>query len=118
MNIFYFVFGSVLTISTLIAGLILRFYPPKEITAWYGFRTKLSAKNIDNWNYAHKICANTLLIYSIFSILSFVVLSILSPTLFGDKIFFVAILGLIFSLIGVLITTIIVQFKTLKFDKK
>ena len=118
MNVFYYVFGSIFTIITLIAGLILKFYPPKTINFWYGFRTKISSKNIDNWNYAHKICANTLLIYSIFSIPAFSVLSILGPIIFGNKLFFVTILGLIFALFGLLITTIIVQFKTIKFDRK
>lgn len=40
-----------------VAGVILYFFPPKNINFLYGYRTKNSMKNQQNWNIAQKSSA-------------------------------------------------------------
>ena len=35
---------------------------PKEINSVFGYRTSMSMKNKDTWEFAHKYCGNTLLV--------------------------------------------------------
>lgn len=42
----------------LIAGLIQLKYPPKKINSLYGYRTKLSMKSKEAWDFAQKYSAN------------------------------------------------------------
>ena len=65
MSIFFYIMGSLLAAAPLIAGIILKIRPPKNINGIYGFRTKLSASSKEAWVYSQKICADGLLIYSI-----------------------------------------------------
>lgn len=65
MSIFFYIMGSLLAAAPLIAGMILKIRPPKNINGTYGFRTKLSASSKETWDYAQKVCADGLLIYSI-----------------------------------------------------
>lgn len=39
-----------------IFGGIWQRHPPKEINDVYGYRTAMSMKNIDTWNFAHRLC--------------------------------------------------------------
>ncbi len=48
-------------VCDLILPLFLMFFgksfeknPPPEINDWFGYRTKMSKKNIDTWNFAHR----------------------------------------------------------------
>lgn len=56
-----------------IAGLFLSFFykykANRNISKYSGFRTALSMKSKENWNYAHKYAAKLLRIYTVFFIL-------------------------------------------------
>lgn len=117
MNIFSYFIGGILTAATLIAGLLLKFRPPKKINSLYGFKTKATSKNQETWDYGHKICANTLLVYSAFSILLFLIILCVFPGFFNDRPYFRIIFGLILALTGVIVTTVITQMKTIKYGK-
>ncbi|MCL2679416.1 MAG: SdpI family protein [Dehalococcoidia bacterium] len=118
MTLFGYFMGGLLASATLIAGLILKFAPPKNINDSYGIRTKATARNQETWDYGHRICANALLIYSIFSIAAFATLLILRPVFLGENFYVWLIAGLILALIGVVIATIITQVKTTNFYNK
>ena len=118
MTISGYIIGGLLVSATLIAGLILRFAPPKEINDLYGFKTKATSRNQATWDYGHRICANVLIIYSCFSITIFTTLLILRPTFLGDSFYSWFIVGVVLALIGVAVTTIITQVKTINFYKK
>jgi uncharacterized membrane protein len=45
----------------LITGSIQHFFPPKKINALYGYRSKRSMKNNENWNIAQSFSAKQLL---------------------------------------------------------
>ena len=45
--------------------LIFKFFPPKKISSWYGYRTKKSSKNIENWTFSQKFSANSGLLLSV-----------------------------------------------------
>lgn len=40
----------------LLFGWIFRKHPPKNINSFYGYRTSMSMKNMDTWNFAHSCC--------------------------------------------------------------
>jgi len=43
-------------IIMLVMGWVFIKSPPKNINSLYGYRTELSMKNQDTWDYAHKYC--------------------------------------------------------------
>lgn len=118
MDVFYYVIGSILTFATLIAGVVLKFFPPKNINRYFGIKTKTTSKSQKAWDYAHKICANTLLAYSLFSITLYVVLLAVNPPFIRNYTFVVIILGFILAILGVVIATIIVEAKTKKLNRE
>lgn len=59
------VFSSLLTgLVALVGGLLFKKYPPKEINWWYGYRTKLSMKNQEQWDFAQKLGAKNMIKYT------------------------------------------------------
>jgi len=90
----------------MISGIILQKRPPKDINWFYGYRTKNSMKNIDNWRFAQKLSAKYLMIQGV--VLCFVSFSVLVVSL--DIVFSVVI-----SLI-ILFASIIVH--VIKVEKK
>lgn len=38
----------------MLLGSIFRFFPPKKINSWYGYRTPRSMRNQDTWNVANQ----------------------------------------------------------------
>lgn len=58
MGFWVFMFACNLLAPTLmlVFGYVMRYYPPKQINAIYGYRTPMSTKNINTWNYAHAVC--------------------------------------------------------------
>lgn len=65
MAVFFYVTGCILAASPLIAGLILKIFPPKKINALYGYRTRRAASSQATWDYAQRLCAIVLLWYSL-----------------------------------------------------
>ncbi|RKR81596.1 SdpI/YhfL family protein [Mucilaginibacter gracilis] len=47
----------------LIVGLIQKYFPPKRINNWYGYRTDIAKKSQQNWDYAQAYSANLMLKY-------------------------------------------------------
>ncbi|WP_211209317.1 SdpI family protein [Psychroflexus tropicus] len=56
--------------------LLLYFYPPKEINAIYGYRTKRSSKNINNWKFAQSYFSKHWIKVPIIVILSQVIMGL------------------------------------------
>jgi uncharacterized membrane protein len=50
---------------------ILYFFPPKKINYFYGYRTKMSMKNLENWKFANHYSSIIMVLFSIFNILVF-----------------------------------------------
>lgn len=48
----------------LIGGLIFKKNPPKTINWWYGYRTKRSMENQEKWDFAQKVAAQHMILYS------------------------------------------------------
>lgn len=40
----------------IVIGVIFKKHPPKTINGIYGYRTTMSMKNMDTWNFAHLYC--------------------------------------------------------------
>jgi uncharacterized membrane protein len=45
----------------LVAGLIMKFYPPKAINSLYGYRTTASMKSQAHWDFSQKYSANLMI---------------------------------------------------------
>ena len=46
----------IIPVIMFIAGLALFKYPPHEVNSLVGYRTRMSMKNKDTWEYANKLC--------------------------------------------------------------
>lgn len=60
---------SLLPIAGLFLSFLYRYKANGNISKYSGFRTGLSMKSKENWEYGHKYAAKLLLIYAIFFIL-------------------------------------------------
>ncbi len=47
-----------------ISGMILKKNPPKNISWWYGYKSKRAMENQEKWNYAQVIAAENMMKYS------------------------------------------------------
>lgn len=58
-----------------LVGLIMKYFPPKEINGLYGYRTNRSMKNKTAWDFAQKYAAAQMLVFGtllmLFSVLGF-----------------------------------------------
>lgn len=108
--------GILMVSATLIAGILIKLKPPKYKSKYYGFRTKITEKSLESWEYAHKICSNTLIVYSVFSIIAYSILLLVKPIFLTNALIFI--FGLVFAIVGVIITTMVTQIATMKLNKK
>jgi hypothetical protein len=58
------------------AGIYLSKYPPKEINAFLGYRTKKACKNKDTWDFAQKKSGNYFMILSAINLVIFLTLTV------------------------------------------
>lgn len=54
----------------LLAGTLMLIFSPKKINYLYGYRTKKSMKNTENWNFAQKLSSKLFLICGIILLLT------------------------------------------------
>ena len=115
MSIFFYIVGSLLAAAPLIAGIILKIRPPKNINGIYGFRTKLSASSKEAWVYSQKICADGLLIYSIPELLLWGAVLALSIIYLRGYEWLPFVIGFVFAILGVICVTVVTHKKTRKY---
>lgn len=66
-------------------GIIMKVFPPKFDSGIYGFRTKKSSKNKDNWVIAQKKSSNYIIIFGIFDfVLTFINDAFIKNNLYYD----------------------------------
>lgn len=54
--IFMFSCNLLIPLVIIIFGWVMLKHPPKKINGVYGYRTSMSMKNQDTWDFAHKVC--------------------------------------------------------------
>lgn len=54
MMIFSFLMTLMLTLTMIVFGLIFLKRPPRNINSLYGYRTRMSSKNKETWDFAHE----------------------------------------------------------------
>lgn len=116
-NIILFFLYFNLPIMIVLIGLTWFFFPPKKITKVFGFRTELSMKNQENWNFAHKYHSKGMIIFGFLSLM----ISFLCVYLFSYNFslqIIVGIVNLCFNLISLFILGMITQNKLEKFSRK
>lgn len=99
MNSTLWFFGGILSL----AGLILLFFPPKDINGLYGYRTAGSMKNMDSWNLAQNLGGKGLLAIGLIEII-FACLSLISEHVFSKDTFY-AFGILVVGILGTLLYT-------------
>lgn len=57
MFIFLFIMTMLVPLTLLLLGLHWKTHVPKDINSFYGYRTTMSMKNKDTWEFAHKYTA-------------------------------------------------------------
>lgn len=87
----------------IIVGFVQKYYPPKRINNWYGYRTATSQKSKEIWDYAQIYSANLVMKYGIIAIVIGLLLSAVTP----PKYEIVMIMTTIFSGMGIAVTMMV-----------
>ncbi|KIA95020.1 MULTISPECIES: SdpI family protein [unclassified Flavobacterium] len=86
------------SILLFVVSMVLMLFPPKRINRFYGYRTKKSMKNIENWNFSNHFASIAIFVISVGNIIGFCVASLFVDGV--NKIVFAVILlaelGLVF----------------------
>lgn len=91
--------GLIDGLSLLIAGIVMVLYPPKKINSFYGYRTKRSMANQNNWDFAQQYSARLLIQVGFIIIVLGILGDRLLPKLdFSQKVF----ASMIFLFLGIL----------------
>lgn len=89
---------SLLPIAGLFLSFLYRYKANGNISKYSGFRTALSIKSKENWEYAHKYAAKLLRIYAIFFILLNIII-IFSNSLNNTTMTIIVVLQMLFYFI-------------------
>lgn len=54
--IFLYISNLLIPLIILIGGLFMKYKTPKKINGWVGYRTTMSMKNEETWQFAHNYC--------------------------------------------------------------
>lgn len=81
--IFMFIMDLLVPLSMLVIGCIFRRHPPRDISGFFGYRTKMSMKNEDTWEFAHRCCGR---IWSIAGCVMLIVSATLMISVYGNEI--------------------------------
>lgn len=84
LAIFLFVCNLMIPAIMMIFGYIFKDRGPKNINMICGYRTEMSMKNTDTWNFAHTYCAKVWRRIGIILLVSSVVISIINMSLQED----------------------------------
>jgi len=124
VNVISIIFGSITLISPILLGIALKSHPPKKINSIYGFRTGISSKNQETWDYSQKLAANTMITFSAASIPVYVALLWISPSfldntsIWGQASMSRLYLGLALVIIVIIFSVVTVQIKAKMVWKK
>lgn len=55
----------ILSLTMLLFGCIFVYKPPKKVNGWVGYRTHMSMKNQQTWDYAHRVAGHIWLILGV-----------------------------------------------------
>ena len=76
---------SIVAIVFISGGIIMKVFPPKFDSGIYGFRTKKSSKNKENWAIAQKKSSNYIIFFGIFDfVLTFINDAFIKNNLYYD----------------------------------
>lgn len=81
----------------LVLSLIFKFFPPKEINDFYGYRTKRSKKSQEAWDVANAYSFNLMIIASLSTIILQLILIL---TVSKDNSIMISAAGLVMFLVG------------------
>lgn len=68
MMIFSFLMTLMLTLTMIVFGLVFLKRPPRNINSLYGYRTRMSSKNQETWDFAHEYAGRVWLNTGLFAL--------------------------------------------------
>ncbi|WP_461204921.1 SdpI family protein [Clostridium sp. DL1XJH146] len=87
MFIFSLIITMVIVLPMIGFGLLFMKKPPKEINSIFGYRTRMSSKNKDTWDFAHRYAGRVWFISGIVTaVISTVLIFILKDSVILEKI--------------------------------
>lgn len=96
-------------LTMIILGAIFKKRPPREINNFFGYRTTMSMKSIDTWNYAHRLVGKLWLILGFASLPVMIVPMLFVINKSESTISTLSIVLLVISLISIIVTIIPVE---------
>ena len=96
----------IIHLCVFVAGLMLRFVPPKKINWIYGYRTNRSIKDESSFKFANRVSANLLML---FFVLTFAISVLVGQVFKTTNLFWLVFIGLA-------LTIIITEIKLKKFQ--
>ena len=85
LNIFYFIGYSIIPIIMLFFGIIFKNKSPRTINRFYGYRTSMSMKNKETWEFAHQYCGRLWIRLGLIMLIISILLS-LSVFIFNEEV--------------------------------
>lgn len=85
LKIFIFIYDLIIPIIMIFCGVTFRNHIPKNINGIYGYRTAMSMKNKDTWEFAHQYCGR-LWIKAGLIMLILSIIFIFTSFMFNDKV--------------------------------
>ncbi|MBW9173132.1 SdpI family protein [Clostridium estertheticum] len=102
LNIFLFVCNLIIPVIMLFFGVKFRKHGPENINGIYGYRTSMSMKNKETWEFAHEYCSKLWVKLGFIMLTMSIIVSALAFTLVGD------VQGIIEILIVTIQTTVLI----------
>lgn len=66
MLLFFVLINTVIPLMTLLIGVLFYYKPPQKINYIYGYRSSMSMKTQETWEYAHQFCGKLWIAVGIF----------------------------------------------------
>lgn len=84
LNIFLFVCNLIIPVIMLFSGVKFRKHGPENINGIYGYRTSMSKKNKETWEFTHKYCAKLWMKLGFVMLIISIIGSMITFTFIGD----------------------------------
>lgn len=111
--VFMLVINLLIPLTMIGVGVCFIKYPPAWISKGYGYRTRMSMKNMDTWNFAHRYCG---LLWKRVGLIMLAATAVLSICIIRMTMNDIAVIGGILNLIQliIMVTTIFPTERALK----
>jgi uncharacterized membrane protein len=90
-------------IILLVLSLVFKFFPPKKINYWYGYRTTRSKLNQKNWDRAQQLSSSLLLTVSLLMVIIQIIVFYFVPAVYPINFILLLVWGISIALLFYLV---------------